>query len=166
MWLERIDRYLNWSLIGSLLILFGVMVADDAGSPSRNQFSLSQNSDMRNFVEVMGTSCERVDERLAYFRACINDAVVTEDDGITATRLNCPVPAPLGINYTPITVSLTEYIIRTLETRKESELCQAAPPPPNQAVINEANRDGWSALQQRILELEEAQEQNADGATE
>lgn len=164
MWLERIDRYLNWSLIGSLLILIGVMVADDPGSSSSSQFNLSQNLDMSNLLEVMGTSCETIDERLAYFRACIDDAVVTEDDGITTTRLNCPVPAPLGITETPITVSLTETFIRMLETRKGSERCQAVPP--SEELIDDANRIGWSALQQRILELEEEPEHNAEGEAE
>ncbi len=155
--IEWLDRFLN-RIIFLLIGVAGLIAMFQAMSSPRPPPIRELGFDGSALMSVMNPSCYRVEETLAFVRAC---ADVPEGEAGVA----CPLEAPEWVRFRPETSTMADLLVEQLEARQASDECQALARDPFEGLTAEERNMSWSELQQRRLELQaeiEAAEETAD----
>ena len=141
-----LDRFLNRVILLLLGVIVLVAIFKSMDSPRQSSIR-NLGLDTSAIMSVMDPGCYRVEDTLAFMRAC---ADVPEGE----TAAVCPAEAPDWVRYRPLTKSMADVLVSQLEARERSAECRAFLSDPFEGLTDEERNMSWSELQQHRLELQ------------
>lgn len=141
----RFDKLLNRVILGCGGFLFILAIIVDDSSSSSRRFSPQSGLNTSDFIALLQSPCETIDERVAFFEAC--QPFDAEAGNMLAV---CPADMPAGLKYRPTSMDMVKSTINALKSRKASPTCGYLQTVP--VTIPDLNEIGWSESQKRLLE--------------